>query len=270
MGSSVKQVVRRGFQKAAAPHAAAQLYSWGARALYLGPALNLSAHRNAVACVALGLDATFGVANDPDDAAAGYRRCRSVLIPPNTLHHLAGMRGTMAFLYVDACSLDLQRLQQAASTITTRAAFDSSIEADLLELLRALRSQHTAWPAVRRELSRFLGAEVDIDARVRTVLDLLHADIGAKPGLARLASQVHLSESRLRRLFKAATGVPLSRYRLWIAMSAAMRRIAAGETLTAAALDTGFASSAHFSAAYREMFGLEPSRMKQQLRWSRD
>ena len=34
-----------------------------------------------------------------------------------------------------------------------------------------------------------------------------------------------------------------------------------GENLTAAALDAGFSSSAHFSATFREMFGMEPSRL---------
>ena len=58
----------------------------------------------------------------------------------------------------------------------------------------------------------------------------------------------------------AATGVTVRRYRLWVAMGAATRAIVRGESLTTAALDSGFSSSAHLSAAFREMFGLEPSR----------
>jgi AraC-like DNA-binding protein len=69
-------------------------------------------------------------------------------------------------------------------------------------------------------------------------------------------------------LFKAATGVPLSRYRLWMAMGSAMRSLLRGDSLTNAALHAGFASSAHFSSSsYREMFGLEPSRLGK-LHWS--
>src|SRR5205814_5229992 len=98
----------RGFQETAARSASrARLYSWGAtwgaRALYVGPALGLSPHRNAVAVLALGLDGAFAVARDPARPAAGYRRCRSVLIPPNRLHHFSATTGLMAFLYVDAC-----------------------------------------------------------------------------------------------------------------------------------------------------------------------
>src|SRR4051794_19452536 len=41
------------------------LFSWGARALYIGPALGLSAHRNAVAVLAVGLDAQFALSTAP-------------------------------------------------------------------------------------------------------------------------------------------------------------------------------------------------------------
>jgi len=44
-------------------------------------------------------------------------------------------------------------------------------------------------------------------------------------------------------------------------MGAAVHALVAGVSLTAAALDAGFSSSAHFSAAFREMFGLAPSRL---------
>lgn len=100
-----------------------------------------------------------------------------------------------------------------------------------------------------------------VDPRVRSALDVLHADPAARLSLDDLASRAGLSASRFRHLFRAATGVTLRRYRVWIAMGAATRSIAAGENLTAAALDAGFSSSAHFSAAFREMFGLEPSRL---------
>lgn len=68
-------------------------------------------------------------------------------------------------------------------------------------------------------------------------------------------------EGRFRHLFVAATGLPVRRYRLWIAMGSAMRAVARGETLTTAAHAAGFSSSAHFSSSFRGMFGMEPSRL---------
>ncbi|WP_332770702.1 AraC family transcriptional regulator [Phenylobacterium sp.] len=241
----------------------ARLYSWGARALFLGEALGLTPHRNAVAVLALGLEAPFDVAVDPADPAAGHRRCRAALIPPNTLHHLAATTGTMAFLYVDARSPDLARLQGLVRDPGARVGFDLDGEAELIARLAGLARGEADWAATRPGLDVLLsglGARPK-DPRVRRALDLLHADPAARPSLEALARQAGLSTSRFIHLFKAATGVPLRRYKLWIAMGAAMRAIVAGETLTNAALDAGFSSSAHFSAAFREMFGMEPSRL---------
>jgi len=240
------------FQEAAASlPPGARLFAWGARALYLGPALNLSAHRNAVAVLALGLDRPFGVADDPRDPAGPYRQRRTVLIPPDTLHHLRIDGGRMAFLYVDPLSRDLERL---------RAASARTIDG-ILALLGDLDTDRQDWACTRRELSAILAGPADVDPRIAAALQRLHAEPAARLGLDELAAAAGLSGSRFRRLFRAATGVTLRRYRLWIAMGAATRAIARGESLTHAALDAGFSSSAHFSAAFREMFGLEPSRL---------
>jgi AraC-like DNA-binding protein len=238
-------------------------YCWGARALYIGPALGLSPHKNAVAVLAVGVSAPFGIARDPADPAAGYRSCRTVLIPPNTLHHLADTNDSMAFLYVDARSRDFEYLAALASEKTDRAAFDLSVETELIDLLARLEQGAIDWNEARRTLEDVLhpAPRQLIDPRVKRTLRRLHAEPAARPPLAELARDVGLSESRLRHLFKRETGVPLRRYRVWVAIGAAMRSVANGQNLTTAAHEAGFSSSAHFSASYRDMFGLEPSRL---------
>jgi AraC-like DNA-binding protein len=62
-------------------------------------------------------------------------------------------------------------------------------------------------------------------------------------------------------LFKEETGVPYRRYRLWTRMGAALKALRSGRSLTHAAHEAGFSSSAHFSTAFAEMFGLPPSRV---------
>ena len=77
--------------------------------------------------------------------------------------------------------------------------------------------------------------------------------------LAELAEQAGLSASRFLHLFKSETGVPLRRYRIWNRMGAAVRACGEGSSLTEAAHAAGFASSAQFSSAFRDMFGMMPS-----------
>jgi AraC-like DNA-binding protein len=81
------------------------------------------------------------------------------------------------------------------------------------------------------------------------------------PPLATLAATAGVSPSRFAHRFTAATGVPFRRYRTWCRMAAVARAASAGATLTRAALDAGFASSAHLSAAFRAMFGLSPTQL---------
>ncbi len=241
----------------------ARLYSWGARALFLGQALGLTPHRNAVGVLAIGLEAPFEVACDPADLLAGTRRCRTALIPPNTLHHLSATTGLMAFLYVDARGPDLARLRDLIGDPGLRVGFDLAGEDELIAVLSRLARGQATWAETKPDIEMLLAGSGlrPKDSRVRQALERLHADPAARPSLETLARGAGLSTSRFIHLFKAATGVPLRRYKLWIAMGAAMRAVMAGETLTNAALDSGFASSAHFSASFRDMFGMEPSRL---------
>ena len=118
--------------------ARAKLIGWGPRVLYLGPAFGLTPHRNATAVLAVALDGTLEVAGDPADPDGLYRSARSVLIPPNTLHHLRIAGGRMAFLYVDPLSRDLVALNARMQDVTPRAAFDLIGEAAVIEVLAGL------------------------------------------------------------------------------------------------------------------------------------
>jgi AraC-like DNA-binding protein len=241
----------------------AQLYSWGARALFIGPAFGLSPHRNAVAVVAIGLQAPFELAWNARD----HRRCRSALIPPNTLQHFRETSGAMAFLYVDAVSNDYAQLRACAATRGERSHLDLRCEPLLLDCLNRLRIGGAArWRDVRAELEELLkGGTAQADERIVQALQIIHEDPATRLPLASLARHARLSPSRFAALFRQTTGVPVRRYKLWVAMGAAVRSMQRGASLTQASMDAGFSSPAHFSSAYRQMFGMEPSRLATSL-----
>jgi AraC-like DNA-binding protein len=242
----------------------------------MGAALELSSHRNAVAVLCAGLEAPFEVAVSPPAPEAGYRTHRTLLIAPNTLHHLRAGDTWMAFLYLDAQSSDYARLCASEIASTPRAASALAIEEAYLTALHRLRSG-TPWRAAQAEIAAALGlaAPERPHAGVAGAVRRFRDDPAGKHSLADLAAQAGLSPSRFLHLFKESTGVPLRRYRLWSRMGAAVREVAKGSSLTEAALDAGFASSAHFSAAFREMFGHAPSglvqlRIEEDVTQSRD
>jgi AraC-like DNA-binding protein len=238
-----------------------RLFLSGARALYLGPALGLSPHRNAVAVLGVGLDQPFRVALDPADPRPGYRPCRSIVIPPNTLHHLSATGGRLAFLYVDAMSSDYELLRERARVRERRAAYDLDMEERLIEVFSSLAAGSASWRETRERLGSLgaLGTPAKPDPRVALALSALHERPADPHPLGELAAAAKLSGSRFLHLFKQTTGVPLRRYKLWSRMGAAVQAVAAGTSLTTAALDAGFSSPSHFSATFREMFGAAPS-----------
>ncbi|CDZ89527.1 helix-turn-helix transcriptional regulator [Rhodococcus ruber] len=82
-----------------------------------------------------------------------------------------------------------------------------------------------------------------------------------------LAHRVGISASRLTHLFSDQVGLPVRRYVLWIRLSIAITRVAAGDDLTAAAHAAGFSDSAHLTRTCREIFGLPPSALSRHVHW---
>jgi AraC-like DNA-binding protein len=239
----------------------AKLIDWGPRVLYLGPAFGLTPHRNATAVLAVALDGTLEVADDPADQNGRYRSARSVLIPPNTLHHLRILKGPMAFLYVDPLSRDLAAINARMQDVTPRASFDLIDEAAVIDVLTGLADGCIAAREGRDALGELLGIgpRTGPDERILSALRRMREEPHRSHSLVELGKSAGLSTSRFLHLFKAQMGIPLRRYRLWNRMGAAVSAFRDGVSLTEAAHAAGFASSAHFSAAFRDMFGMMPS-----------
>ncbi|WP_170181906.1 helix-turn-helix domain-containing protein [Phreatobacter stygius] len=238
----------------------ARLFFWGARALYLGPSFGLGAHRNAAAVLCASLDGEFGLARDPSRSEPDFVACRTALIPANTLHWIRPGPAPMAFLYVDPASADHARLRARMRAVGPADSHGHADEAAYLGLLGRLR-QGAAWSELREELAAILqlSPAAPGDDRIKAVIRRLAREPERANGLDQHAAAIGLSASRLQHLFKDETGLAFRRYKLWTRMGAAIRAMARGEPLTAAALGAGFASSAHFSSAFRAMFGLTPS-----------
>lgn len=74
-----------------------------------------------------------------------------------------------------------------------------------------------------------------------------------------LADRLKRERTSALRIFKAATGQTFRRFKQWSALQHAARQIAAGELVRTAAMDAGFADTAHLSRTFRMSFGLSPA-----------
>jgi AraC-like DNA-binding protein len=64
-------------------------------------------------------------------------------------------------------------------------------------------------------------------------------------------------------VFQQVEGIPLYRYHLRLRLARALDLIAGYDDLSALAVDLGFSSHSHFSAAFRQSYGHSPTTFKQ-------
>jgi AraC-like DNA-binding protein len=80
--------------------------------------------------------------------------------------------------------------------------------------------------------------------------------------LRELARSVECSPFELCRQFRRETGFTLTQFRHSIRLRMALELLRSGRGLTEIALDLGYTSHSHFTAAFRNYFGITPSRYR--------
>jgi AraC-like DNA-binding protein len=238
----VSQQVASGFQESPV---FPRIWVGPARALYVGPGLNLSPHLNMATTIAVSMQQPFELRTWAKSGGWSPWRAEVIsLIPSETLHHLRS-RGPMAFLYLDPLT-DRRHLLSLAELLCGR---------ERLRLAGQRIGLDEAFAAFGLRPHR------PRDARIARVV----REVERRPdGFGRLqeaAALACLSPSRFRARFDAELGLPFRRYRLWRRIAAVMRAVAAGSNLTEAAHAAGFSSSAHLSSTFKSMFGLTASNL---------
>jgi AraC-like DNA-binding protein len=101
-----------------------------------------------------------------------------------------------------------------------------------------------------------LPRERRLAALCRALLDAptLDADIDV------MAARAGMSRRHFTRLFREQTGMSFGAWRQQACLLAALTRLGRGEPVTQVALDLGYASPSAFTAAFRRVLGMPPSR----------
>lgn len=87
----------------------------------------------------------------------------------------------------------------------------------------------------------------------------LHARACERISLNEIAQAVQVSSAYLTEAFTQSEGMPLCRYHMRLRLNRALVDLPRCEDITALALDLGFSSHAHFSNAFKSLFGVSPS-----------
>ncbi len=221
--------------------AVATLFVAPTAAVYAGAPLGVGLHRSAVTCIAEATDRTL-IASTARGESTGP--CRVALVPAGVEHRFECLAQRVTFVYL----APTDALVASASARLSPARGSSS-----------LRSSELATLATLAALAALDAHSSTIDPRVSEALSALDAGASLDRGAPYFAARAGLSTSRFLHVFRAHAQVAFRRYRLWARMRAAVTAISRGADLTRAALDAGFATPSHFSAAFRAMFGVAPS-----------
>jgi AraC-like DNA-binding protein len=144
-------------------------------------------------------------------------------------------------------------------------ALEEAVFGVVSAVLDGLRGRSVARTDAGRERTRAAHR-----ALVETVRTFFAAHLGQRVALEDVATAAGVSSFHLARTFRQATGVSLHRYltrmRLLSALPGACARRG---SLTELALDLGFSSHSHLTAAFRREFGVPPSEVRRRS-WSRE
>ncbi|MEO8430985.1 MAG: AraC family transcriptional regulator [Acidobacteriota bacterium] len=134
-----------------------------------------------------------------------------------------------------------------------------------------LRVEETMVAVLRRLLTAAWGAPFRRDPRSRRsdrdLADAARAELARSfrrpAGLADVAASLGVSVFRLCRVFRRETGSTLHAVRDRLRLASSLERLRQpGRDLTDVALDLGYSSHSHFTAAFRREFGVTPSRFR--------
>jgi AraC-like DNA-binding protein len=187
--------------------------------------------------------------------AASYSETSSLInlkFPPQIAQRLPTECKSMAVsdllreLAREAVRLDDEQ-QQAKSTERASEALALIAELMVLQLTRPVLTPGLFVPHGQ-------------DRRLRKAIDLLHQQPGADLSIDTLAARVNSSERTLSRLFVAETGMTFRRWREHMRLVTSIDKLARGETITATALELGYASASSFTTLFTRVLGVPPRR----------
>jgi AraC-like DNA-binding protein len=95
---------------------------------------------------------------------------------------------------------------------------------------------------------------------------VLSSDLARRWTLADIGGEVGVSPVYLTQLFQQVEGTPLYRYQLRLRLARALDVLGRCDDLSSLAMDLGFSSHSHFTAAFRQTYGRTPADFQRSIR----
>ncbi len=133
-----------------------------------------------------------------------------------------------------------------------------------------LQAETLALTLVRRALGERTSRPPGSTYGRQRLVDRAKLALSANPArrwkLAEIAAEVGVSPVYLTQSFQQVEGLPLYRYQLRCRLARALDLLHEYDDLSALALDLGFSTHSHFTAAFRQLYGRTPVELQRALR----
>ena len=190
---------------------------------------------------------------------------RAVWVPAGTEHEIE-MVGAVALrtLYVrthlssalptDCCVVNVSPLLRElilhtikSGMLNRRVPAEKRLTAVIVDQLQTLRSVPLRLPMPQ-------------DARARRIAEMVRANPSNRASLDQMSNYAGASKRTIERLFLAETEMSFGKWRQQFRLHHALRLLAAGESVTTAALEVGYDSTSAFISAFKSALGTTPGR----------
>lgn len=239
------------------------LYLWEKRTLYIGEYPEFSPLTQGAASLTVGIDGPISITQcETGETVSG----NSFLIPAGVSFIIDSNGNRIANCYLDPYNEDFFRLKQSMinkvgniyegskKEIMQAAALEKMLCHTLDQKEAGKLLENAVFPSFFEAPKR-----ITTDPRIIEIIDFIQADPTVNHTNKTMAKRINVSEVTLQRLFKATTGIPIRRFRLWHRLFVTATLLAFGRSITEAALEAGFSDASHFNHVFKDMLGMSPS-----------
>ena len=225
-------------------------------AVYYGPIAYTEPHKHHAIQFVFSLNNPFEIKVENQ-----VLKLNSIVINKDVEHQFFGKEEFFLFFFVEAESNFGRQLKQKLSN--NYHSWDKE-DPFYMNLKNKIKLNDLSIQRIKEFIFKELKLDTirsNTDKRVTELL--LEIDImeEKKISVSELALSVNLSVSRLQHLFKQQTGISIKRYILWKRMIDGIKFATQGYDLTESAHEANFSDSAHMCRTFKEMFGINLSKI---------
>jgi AraC-like DNA-binding protein/quercetin dioxygenase-like cupin family protein len=190
---------------------------------------------------------------------------RAVWIPAETAHGV-GMSGRVSMRTLYFMPKLCRSLPRRCQVINVSSLLRELIlhACELSKLRRRVVAERHVIEMILDQLKLVESVPVQLphprDARAKKLADLLRATPREQRPLEDLSMKCGASKRTMQRLFTEESGMSFSRWRQRARLIHAMQSLAAGQSVTNAALEAGYSTTSAFISMFRKQLGTTPTR----------